>query len=625
MAERTERTERTSRVAGARRAFLTAAATGMALAMAAMPVAGALASEETDPIGGQTGLTITVDKNGTMGETYRAYQIFAGDPSGEAGVFVDVTMGDGADASTLAAWLADNAPGYEGVMGYAAWLTANGHTAGGASVEPQNLAEFIDYYMVADAASNAADPADGALTQPTTTPAYGSFADKLARWAIDNMGPNYTMGGETITDLDSGWYLVISEASSVDDSSGTGAVFVPLTQDTTVKEKADQPTLTKTVKDDNASTYGNVADANKGQALSFKIDVGMPSVDRLMAYPTYSMTVTDQLPDGADVAYTENASGDLVPDVTVWKVVDGGADVDVSDAFTVSYDDGTHVLTVRASGKNEANDILYNAGMSWDSGDRLSAADDDFDLKIVYSAYLNGGAVVGNDGNTNVAKLTYSNNPLLESSADTTEDDATVFTYSLRLVKYDQSTLEPLEGAKFTVQVVSSGTSDSDSVGKYVQEDGSLDDTAYEFETGADGIVLVPRIDEGVYEITETSAPDDYAAQATSAKVTIASTLDDDDQVIGALSLTVSGGEYWSAVDGSDTGSYMDALSSYSIDSGLDTAGTNPMSTVNVKVSNKKKIEMPITGQAGIWALVAASAVAVGYGAVRMRRDREQG
>ena len=74
---------------------------------------------------------------------------------------------------------------------------------------------------------------------------------------------------------------------------------------------------------------------------------------------------------------------------------------------------------------------------------------------------------------------------------------------TLKVVKEDEDTQEKLAGALFTIQDVQTQ--------KYVQADGSLKETIYEFRTGEDGSFSVKSIHEGTYTLHETKAPDHYS------------------------------------------------------------------------------------------------------------------
>lgn len=76
----------------------------------------------------------------------------------------------------------------------------------------------------------------------------------------------------------------------------------------------------------------------------------------------------------------------------------------------------------------------------------------------------------------------------------------------LTILKIDgenPSNTKRLPGASFTMKT-------EGAAGKYVQADGSLGDTAYEFTTGSDGTVSMQGLTAGVYWLTETKAPAGY-------------------------------------------------------------------------------------------------------------------
>ena len=64
-----------------------------------------------------------------------------------------------------------------------------------------------------------------------------------------------------------------------------------------------------------------------------------------------------------------------------------------------------------------------------------------------------------------------------------------------------------LSGAKFTIQATGA---DEGATTKYVQKDGSLGDTKYEFTTDENGEISVKGLDAGTYTVSETTAPTGY-------------------------------------------------------------------------------------------------------------------
>jgi fimbrial isopeptide formation D2 family protein/LPXTG-motif cell wall-anchored protein len=84
------------------------------------------------------------------------------------------------------------------------------------------------------------------------------------------------------------------------------------------------------------------------------------------------------------------------------------------------------------------------------------------------------------------------------TTGETPEPEVPVVDFKINLYKTGAGS--KLAGAKFTL------TKD----GKYVQADGSLSTTKYEFVTDSDGFIHFVGLSEGTYTLTETYAPDGY-------------------------------------------------------------------------------------------------------------------
>jgi len=201
-------------------------------------------------------------------------------------------------------------------------------------------------------------------------------------------------------------------------------------------------------------------------------------------------------------------------------------------------------------------------------------------------------------------------------------------TWKIELNKVDKQTHANLAGARFTVRVAapkdasgaaatysaSAGayvfanddvaTRDVDSVGKYVQADGSLGTNAHEFVTDSDGLIVIPRIDSGTYVLRETAAPDGYELQDADIEVVIAPTYDQESGSIADWTLSINGGE---AITTSST----DVIT-HLVDKGNDDAVAAALveGRISIQTSDDKKIIMPITGMDGTSAaIIIASGV----------------
>jgi hypothetical protein len=118
---------------------------------------------------------------------------------------------------------------------------------------------------------------------------------------------------------------------------------------------------------------------------------------------------------------------------------------------------------------------------------------------------------------------------------------------------------------------------------KFVQEDGTLGDTAHTFVTDASGEFYIPCIDEGTYTITETKAPEDHKMLATDVTLTVSRQFNANDE-LESLSATISGGNGL-FVSGT-AADHQDGIVSASLESG----------EIDGRISDKKETYLPGTG-----------------------------
>ena len=533
----------------------TAAAGALAIALAFGPAAA------MNPVAYADEGTVTISPKDNADATYDVYGVFIADVA-------DGTGGSSAPADRTAthiAWKSDAVKtatlAYLDENGYRAWLAGNGHAGTGAGEIAQNAAEYIGK-MIRESATDV----DAGTTPDTKV--GNSFANGLAQaLASAGIDKQTATAGNPFT-ADEGLYLFVTAPGSIAaDEAGSAAMWIPIGSGaTTITEKTATGTTTKTVKDDSSTSYGRAADANKGQDLSFRISTSLP--DNIQAYRTYHWRVDDAFPTGMSLASTGTAGV---------RVTIGNADI--SDQARISFDAGT--LSV------DIPDVLQmDNGVTVKKGDAIV---------VEYAAHLDDSAAIGADGNRNRVTCTHTADPVGEGEIADTPADAVVCTYQLDLVKLDKSTSEPLADARFTMQVANNNT-DQASAGMYVQQDGSLAQTAYEFTTDADGTFSVPRIDEGIYVLHETQAPDGYDLQDDDITVTVQSTLDQENGGVTSLVASVSGGE---AATAPEVGTHLDST---------DTAS----GVIAIVTSDDRRIELPITGLSGNAPFYVTAAIIAG-------------
>lgn len=428
-------------------------------------------------------------------------------------------------------------------------------------------------------------------TDSTTIVDASSIANEIATAARLASVTKTLDSGKKIT-LESGYWLFVTNVKStgeVVDNAGTSPIFAVVGGDAlTITPKTGTPTVNKTIKNDQTGEYGKVADSQVGQVVEYKLAGTVAS--NIATYSTYSYRFDDELSAGIELTSTDDVK------VTI---------------------DGTDV-TAKA-------DIHYAHNKLTVAFENLLAAKDGINASskvvVTYKAKLTSAAVIGGAGNSNTVTLRYSNNPGTKSEGTSTSSTARDYAFKLHLVKSDKATNQKLAGAKFTIQPTEANGAESKNL--YVQADGTLDQRAYEFETGADGTFDVAGLDAGTYTVTEVAVPSAagspdvaYKPLSSSFTFTIAPEYNADTQALTNLRLTVAGNA--NAIAGLDTSD------NNTLDADDGSAVNTANGMVNVTVANEKAIKLPLTGEQGIALAMGAGLVIVAVSAVSLSRRRRE-
>lgn len=378
-----------------------------------------------------------------------------------------------------------------------------------------------------------------------------------------------------------GYYLLKDVTTVAHDALSLNILKV--VKDVTVNPKADHPTVDKKIGTD--ITSGVAAnEATIGDKVPFVIASKVP---QMQGYTKYFFVLNDSMTAG--LTYNK--------DVAI-KI---GTTTLASTAYDVTYDDTANTMKIVIK-----NFIQYKSQASED-------------IVVTYSATLNENANLTQDGNKNTVKLTYSNNPNVESKGDN-EPDSTdpvgetpehvTVTYStqLQLTKVNGADHnEKLEGVEFQITGTSIKTAVSkghyfkqDTAGTYYQlKDGTFTDTAPAPETeskyvstsvkyaevtdsteqtkmqkvtasgttDANGLITFKGLGAGTYFITELKTKSGYNLLTAPITVKI-------DATLGTTSCT------WTATVNGENATFEDDM-------------------VKLTVENNKGSVLPITGGIG--------------------------
>jgi len=438
-----------------------------------------------------TGNTVTINSK-TSGHTYQAYQVFAGDYA-DTNVLSNVTWGTGVDdAALLAALKADSAFG-----------------TGAAN-------EFFS--------CSTAEAVAGVLSGKDT-----AFADKFAKVVAENLSATHTDSGAPtgtnpyvykINGLADGYYFINESSFGGTVDNAYTKFILQVVDNVTVDAKTDSPSVAKKVMENNDTTYADTwndaADYSIGDAVPFRI-VGL--VPNMSNYTSYSYMFTDTLsgglsfnPGSLKVYYATGANMYAVETSTAT----GAGGTELTTGYSLGYTAGASFFTLSFTD-------LKTTGVA--AGGYIV---------IEYTATLNSSAVIGNPGNPNEVKLTYSNNPNGEGTGETPKDEVVAFTFRLPVNKTDGT--NALSGATFalfkTAADADAAVADPTALANALKFTGSAGVYTYnpsgttQVLTDNAGAYAIKGLDQGIYYLVEIDEPTGYNRLTASVPITIAPSYD---------------------------------------------------------------------------------------------------
>lgn len=499
--------------------------------------------------------TITITQNANNGNTkFKAYQIFK----------ADVVDKDGQKVVSNVDWASNQAEA--AVLG-----VFKGESGSGIS-DASTAQEVADYLSerIGD-------------TSPTTVVKKGDLLNKIAL-AVEKGVPadgNAFAAGTPFTATHKGYYLFMTDTGSLKPSekqTGTSPIFAVVGGDAvTVAEKTDIPTVEKKIRNDKpGSAWADKGDSQMGQSVQYQLTGTVAkNVD---TFANYYYEFHDELSAG------------LTADANSVEVTVDGTEI-AADKYAVAYDqkNGHNLLTVTFNNLKSSVPTVNSDSM----------------VVVKYTAKLdpNKTVVVGGAGNDNNVKLIYSNNPGHDSKGESVPDTVRDYTYALKLVKEDSvDTNQKLKGVQFTIQATAPDEGVAQGAdAQYVQENGSLGNTSYEFTTNDQGEISVKGLDAGTYTVHEVEGSNPGYNTLPDFTFTITATGLDKAEGDNDLSVTVG-------KEGSEL------VENPSIEGG----------TVTLTVKNKKGSGLPLTGLNGVTFTWIAGGAVLCIGVAHLIRSRKQ-
>ncbi len=361
-------------------------------------------------------ISVKQNKDDKLTHTYNAYQIFAGDLSSE-GKLSNVIWGNAVSdtAGLLAALKAETAFN-------------------------DAFADCEDAADVAEVLSDTEAFKDSDISNATLTDTFATVVEPF----LSTVAGTATGTGDVIIDVTGAGYYLVKDVSENLSSDGAYTRFLlEVVNNATVNVKSEVPSGDKQLYTEDAD--GNIVpgDANFGVIGSHVSYVITSKVPNHVGYDYYYFIMNDTLSKGLTF---DGAS-------TV-KVTVGGVELAQGTDYYVYTGTDAGAYTFRLAFADIMN---YEVGK---------------EIKVTYSATVNGDAVIGTTGNPNTWKLDYSNNPndtydgtqdsnkpgLPDESKDvvlgeTPEEKTLTYVTALDITKYANEIAEAnkLAGAEFTL------------------------------------------------------------------------------------------------------------------------------------------------------------------------------
>ena len=405
-----------------------------------------------------------------------------------------------------------------------------------------------------------------------------------------------------------------------------------------VNLKNSMPTITKEVVKPAADSAEDAPkyeaqtqpDYAVGDTVYYKLTATLPY------YTGYAANATDpsegrvyKITDTASKGLTVNADT-AVESVTVSKSGETAQTLVKDVDYTVTTATTTDTDSKYIGGNTTTIDFANYVNLAENTQSKAAKILEGGTITVIFKATLNNNALISDKGNIkgnpNKDSLTYSNQPENVSEPHTTPgDEVNVYTYRFRLHKTDKGGTD-LAGAEFKVKAPEGTDNDwlqwdaTASAWKHVSEENATvftsNDEGEVVATVGNTTVNLDRLDSGTYTVKETAAPKGYTqAFLPTFSFTITPTMGGEAEGHKTITnVTFSGLSGEGAITG-DTG--------YVTSSAAIAEGTDKDAWQYTIYNAKNLTELPMTGGAGLVAVIAAGVLLAGAGVAAAVRSRK--